>query len=157
MRRADREITGTETICTILDNCKVFRLAMCIDSVPYIVPLNYGYIVENGKYTFYFHSALQGKKIDFIRANSTVCFEMDTDHELTTAQTACGYGYNYSSIIGTGIVKILDAAEDKKNGLKILMKHQTGKEFDFTDAQMQSVAVCSVIVTELSAKRRAVQ
>jgi nitroimidazol reductase NimA-like FMN-containing flavoprotein (pyridoxamine 5'-phosphate oxidase superfamily) len=154
MRRADREITDVPAIRMILDSCKVFRLAMCADSVPYVVPLNYGYIFENGNCTIYFHCAQEGKKLDIIRRNGTVCFEMDTDHELTTAETACGYGYNFSSIIGNGIVKILDAAEDKKNGLKILMKHQTGKDFDFTDEQTAHVAVCRIDVTELTAKKR---
>ncbi|HAH61874.1 MAG TPA: hypothetical protein DCL73_07230 [Treponema sp.] len=155
MRRTDREITDGATIRAILDSCKVFRLAMSAENVPYVVPLNYGYVFENGKYTVYFHCAQEGKKLDILRANNTVCFEMDTDHELTTAESACGYGYNYSSIIGNGIVKILDDAEDKKNGLKILMKHQTGKDFDFTDEQVAHVAVCRIDAAELTGKQRA--
>jgi uncharacterized protein len=157
MRRADREITDTASICTILDSCKVFRLAMVDGSIPYIVPLNYGYIFEDGRYSLYFHCAQEGRKLDILRTDNTVCFEMDTGHELTTAQSACGYGYNYSSIIGNGTVEILTAAEDKKKGLKVLMKHQTGKEFVFTDEQVQNVAVCRITVTELTAKRRAKQ
>jgi Predicted flavin-nucleotide-binding protein len=155
MRRADREIKSPDEICAILDSCKVFRLAMTDGSVPYLVPLNYGYVCENGTYTVYFHCAEEGKKMDLLRKNGTVCFEMDTDHELTTAETACGYGYNYSSVIGTGNVKILTGTDEKKAGLTILMKHQTGRQFDFTDEQTAHVAVCKITVTELTAKRRA--
>lgn len=154
MRRTDREITDMNSIRSILDSCKVVRLAMSGDGAPYIVPLNFGYTYSENRFTLYFHCADEGKKLDMIRKNPLVCFEMDTDHELTTAESACGYGYNYSSVIGTGQVRILENGEERKAALKILMKHQTGREFDFTDGQMQNVTVCSIDVAELTAKQR---
>jgi uncharacterized protein len=154
MRRSDREITDMSSIRSIIDSCKVVRLAIVGDGAPYIVPLNFGYAYNESRFTLYFHCADKGKKLDMIRKNPLVCFEMDTDHELTTAESACGYGYNYSSVIGTGLVRILENGEERKAGLKILMKHQTGREFDFTDGQIQNVTVCSIDVAELTAKQR---
>jgi uncharacterized protein len=154
MRRTDREITDMSSIRSIIDSCKVVRLAMAGDGAPYIVPLNFGYTYSENRFTLYFHCADEGKKLDMIRKNPLVCFEMDTDHELTTAESACGYGYNYSSVIGTGLVRILEDSEEKKAGLRVLMKHQTGRDFDFADGQIQNVTVCSIDVAELTAKQR---
>lgn len=154
MRRKDREITNAKSIINIIDNCKVFRVAMSVQDIPYIVPLNFGYSYKNDMFEFYFHSAMEGKKLDVIKINPLVCFEMDCDHELTTAELACSYGYNYKSIIGNGKVQIVDNIDEKILSLKYLMKHQTGKEFEFTTEQVSNVAVCKIVVTEISAKER---
>ncbi|MDP4120714.1 MAG: pyridoxamine 5'-phosphate oxidase family protein [Bacillota bacterium] len=154
VRRKDREIIDIESICSIIDICKVFRIAISVNNVPYIVPLNFGYEFKNNHFNFYFHCANEGRKIDMIRKNDTVCFEMDCWHEMTAADTACSYGYLYKSVVGTGKVKILNDTEDKINALNILMYHQTGKDFSFTENQVSTVTVCRIDVLELSAKQR---
>jgi nitroimidazol reductase NimA-like FMN-containing flavoprotein (pyridoxamine 5'-phosphate oxidase superfamily) len=45
-------------------------LGLSMNGKPYVVPLNYSY----SKGTISFHCALEGKKLDFIRANPLVCF-----------------------------------------------------------------------------------
>ena len=45
--------------------------------VPYIVPLNYGYEYADGELTFYFHSAKEGRKLEILKKNPTVCLELD--------------------------------------------------------------------------------
>lgn len=154
MRRKDREITNIESIINIIESCKVFRVAMSVQDMPYIVPLNFGYSYKNDIFEFYFHSAMEGKKLDIIKINPLVCFEMDCNHELTRAELVCSYGYNYKSIIGNGKVQIVDNIEEKILYLKNLMKHQTGNEFEFTNQQVTNVAVCKITVTEISAKKR---
>lgn len=154
MRRKDREVTHIAEICNIIDCCKVFRVATSVNNVPYIIPLNFGYEYVNGAFIFYFHSANQGKKIDMLNQNDMVCIELDCGHELTPSETACSYGYNYKSVIATGKIEFVDDIADKSRILSILMKHQTGKEFIFTDEQTKNVTVCKIIVTELSAKQR---
>ena len=79
MRRKDREISGRENIEPILQACKTCRLAMVADGAPYVIPLNYGYTWYEDGLTIYFHSGIKGKKIDALRADPRVCFEMDTE------------------------------------------------------------------------------
>ena len=79
MRRKDREITGRENIEPILRACKTCRVAMIADGAPYVVPLNFGYTWDDDGLTLYFHSGLKGKKIDALRADPRVCFELDTE------------------------------------------------------------------------------
>lgn len=154
MRRKDREIIDIPTTLEIIRHCKVLRLAMCADQTPYIVPLNFGYAYEDGVFSFYFHCAGQGKKLDLMAKNPAVCFEMDRGHALAPADSPCGYGYNYESVIGSGTVQIVTDTKDKKRFLSAIMAHQTGETFCFNDSQASAVTVCKIQVDSLSAKAR---
>lgn len=76
MRRSDREITDLGEILSIINDCKVIHLAMVDDGVPYLLPLNFGYVCESGAFSFFCHSAREGRKLDTLRKNPTVAFEM---------------------------------------------------------------------------------
>ena len=67
MRRRDREVTDSNEIIHILDTGKVLHLGLVDQGKPYIVPMNYGYILEGNKLVFYLHGALEGRKLDIIR------------------------------------------------------------------------------------------
>ena len=100
MRRKDREITHIHTILDLVSECKVCRLAMTDGGVPYIVPLNYGYEYADGALTFYFHSAKEGRKLEILKKNPTVCLELDGRGELVEDANPCAYGYTFASVIG---------------------------------------------------------
>ena len=151
MRRANREIKDLNEIKKIVDGCKVLRIATKDKEGLYVVPLNFGYSCENGKFTFYFHSAKEGRKIDAFKADEQVAFEMDCEHKLVVAEKACGYSYKFASVIGTGTITFLEGKE-KLNALSILMKHQTGKDFTFDEKMAKGVAVCSLTAEKLTAK-----
>ena len=101
MRRKDREITGRENIEPILQACKVCRVAMTgTDGWPYVIPMNFGYTWDEDGLTLYFHGGVKGKKIDSLKADSRVCFEMDCEEGLTgEGDLACRYSYAFSSIV----------------------------------------------------------
>ena len=151
MRRVNREIKDLNEIKKIVDGCKVLRIATKDEEGLYVVPLNFGYSCENGKFTFYFHSAKEGRKIDAFKADEQVAFEMDCEHKLVVAEKACGYSYKFASVIGTGTITFLEGKE-KLNALSILMKHQTGKDFTFDEKMAKGVTVCSLIAEKLTAK-----
>ncbi|GHU94735.1 pyridoxamine 5'-phosphate oxidase [Spirochaetia bacterium] len=156
MRRSDREVTGIEEKLAIIGQCKVCRLAMCDDSQPYIVPLNFGYEYSGDALTLYFHGAHEGRKIDILKKNSKVCFEMDGEHELTAGEKDGEYGFNFASIIGFGRLEFIEDKNEKNRGLSILMKHQTGedREFFFDDNTLNATMVCKLQVEEFTGKRR---
>lgn len=156
MRRQDREVTGIENLLGIIQACTVCRLGMADDGIPYIVPLNFGYEYRDDTLTLYFHGAREGKKIDILKKNNRVCFEMDTGHRLTPGDAACDYGFNYASVIGFGTVEFIEEATEKIRGLNLLMKHQTGEDRDFTynEAQLRAVAVYKLRAETFTGKRR---
>ena len=67
---------------------------------------------------------------------------------------ACRYGTAYECVMGKGTIAFVTNPEDKIKGLKILMKTQTGREFDFTEKLASVVNVLQITVSEFSAKRR---
>ena len=152
MRRNDREITNPETIRKIIDNCAVMRLALYDGAHPYIVPVNFGYEYTDGNYSFFFHSAKEGRKIDIIRKNPQAAFEMDCAHSLITAEKAIEYSYAYQSIIGEGIIEPVTDPAEKIRLLKLFMLKQCGKEFTFTPAEADYPAIFRINATSLSAK-----
>jgi nitroimidazol reductase NimA-like FMN-containing flavoprotein (pyridoxamine 5'-phosphate oxidase superfamily) len=152
LRRKDREVTETKDLIEIIDQCKVCRIAMQDDAGLYIVPLNFGYSYTNNQLVLFFHSAKEGRKIAALKENSDICFEMDCEHKLITADEACEYSYSFKSIIGNGKTVFVDDIEEKKTALSILMKHQTNQDFSFNDKMAGSVSVFKVIVHEFTGK-----
>jgi uncharacterized protein len=118
MRQADREITASAQIESLLQSALVCRLAFHDGDYPYIVPVNYGY--ADGY--LYFHCAPEGKKLDLVRENPRVGFEIEPLHEIIPSPRPCGWETRFQSIIGTGTADILTVDDDKRRGLDILMR-----------------------------------
>ena len=156
MRRKDREIQNIEDKIKIIEKCKFCRVGLSENNYPYIIPLNYGYSYENNKLTLYFHSAREGKKIDIIKNNRHACFEIDCDTKLIEAEKACGYGYEFKSIIGFGEIIFLETDKEKNDGLNILMKHQTGKNIQYTfgEDELKKVLVFKMEINEFTGKEK---
>ena len=154
MTKRERQVTDLNQILEILDKSKVLHLGLAVGGEPYVVPMNYGYVMEDGKLTVYLHSAVRGKKLDMIRANPNVFFEMDCDRAPFEGVKPCQYGLVYSSVMARGTATIVDDVEEKKRAMTILMKTQTGKDFSFDDKLVGMVAVIRIDVTEYTAKHR---
>ena len=155
MRRKDREVTDREAIRAILDKAKVLHLAMIDNGRPYVVPLHYGYTLDDDRLTLYLHSAKEGRKLDVLRKNDRVAFVLETDVSLISGgELACKYGSAYASVMGEGTAVLLDDPVQKIEALQILMKTQTGREFAFTPAMAESVSVIRVNVDSFTAKAR---
>ena len=154
MTKRELQITDPEQIETILDTARVLHLGLAVDNEPYVVPMNYGYTMEDGKLTVYLHSALWGKKIDMILANPKVFFEMDCDLRPFEGKVPCQYGMAYSSLMGRGEARLVENMEEKKKAMSLLMKTQTEKDFSFDDKLVSIVAVIRIDVTEYTAKHR---
>lgn len=153
MRRQDRRITDPAVIRAVLDKCRTLHLGLVEDGRAYIVPLNYGWTEENGRYTLYAHSAAEGRKIDLIRGGADVGFEMETGVEYFDADTACGWGNRYESIIGEGRATLLESPEGKRQALTAIMAHYSARrDYTFEDAMVDLVQVIKIDVTALSCK-----
>jgi nitroimidazol reductase NimA-like FMN-containing flavoprotein (pyridoxamine 5'-phosphate oxidase superfamily) len=164
MRRADREVAGIDEKLEIISRYKVCRLGMIDKTVepnePYIVPLNFGYEFQGGVLVLYFHGALEGRKFSLLKSSAalSVGFEMDGEHKLIAGPQDCNYSFAYESVIGKGTVEFVEDSAGKARGLKILMRHQTGedREFTFDEGALSKTAVFRLRVQEWSAKRHEV-
>ena len=154
MTKRELQITDEAGIRHILEGSRVLYLSMCDGDEPYVVPMNYGYTMEDGKLVLYLHSAVRGKKLDILRANPKVFFAMDCDRRPFEGQVACQYGMSYSSLMGRGNARIIEDVEEKKQAMSILMQTQTEKEFSFNDRLVSIVTVIRIDVAEFTAKHR---
>ena len=156
MTKRERQITDPNQIKAILDTAQVLHLGLAVDNMPYVVPMNYGYVMNDGKLTLYLHGATRGKKLDMIRKNPNVFFEMDCDRVPFDGVMPCQYGLAYAAVMGRGKATIVENVEEKKQAMSVLMKTQTGKDFVFDDRLVSIVSVIRIDVSEYKAKIRLV-
>lgn len=154
MRKREREITEPSEILAILDECKILHLGLSDGDQPYVVPLNYGYLLEDGKLTFYLHGATEGYKYEVLQKNPKVSFAMECGVIPFEGTAACQYGMSYRSLMGKGTAKLVTDTDEKQLGLSILMKTQTGKDFSFNEKLVSIVNVIKITADSYSAKKR---
>ena len=134
---------------SIIKKALVCRIGLVDNNEPYIVPVCFGY----ERNVLYFHGALKGRKIDLIKKNNKVCFEIDTDVEIVEAGEACDWTMNYRSVIGTGRASILENDKEKSHGLNLIMKQYTEGNFRFPKSRLDSVLVIRVNIDSITAKQ----
>ena len=156
MRREDRRVTDINGIDEILLQCKTCHLAMVDNGAPYIVPLSYGYrFIDGSVLELYFHSALEGRKLDILRRNEMVCFEISYEGEPVRSEIPCNSGYYYASVIGFGKAVFIEGdVGEKCEALSIMHKQQSGKDVVFTSEQAKSVCVFKIVSKDFTGKKK---
>ncbi len=153
MRRSEREVTDEKRINEIIDKADIIRLGLNDDGEVYIVPMNFGYKYD-GKYTFYFHSAIEGRKIDIIKMNPKASFELDVDYALKVGESACAHTAYFSSVMGVGEIEFIVDSEEKKFAIDELMYHHTKtRNHKFDEKAFSHIKVFKLKVEKLSCKQ----
>lgn len=139
LRRDDREITDRAAIEAILHRAGVGRLGLAVDGQPYVVPLNYVYY--NG--ALYFHCADEGRKIEMLKANPRVCFEVDEHYGTVRSNKPVPHSSHYASVIVFGQARVLSDLHLKFEVLQALLdKYAPGRHYRsmrLPEAQMATV------------------
>ena len=153
MRRKDREITDFKKMIEIVDACDCARLGLVDEGMAYIVPMNFGYEVNDQQLCLYFHCAKEGKKIELIRRQNVVSFEMDTKHNIVLHDVACDSTCFYQSIMGKGTIQIVQDLDEKKHGLqKIMDQYSNTKQWEFNNHVLSNVCVLKLEVSSWTCK-----
>ncbi len=146
MRKKEREIYDPLATESIIERANVCRLAMCEKGVPYVVPLCFGYEVG----ALYFHSATEGRKLEILKDNPKVCFEMDVDWELVRSGNRCNM--KYRSVIGNGHATLVEEPADKRHALDLIMRHYHQEPFAYPEATLKRTAIIKVEIEEMTGK-----
>ena len=155
MTRRERQVTDRDEIREILVKSKVVHIGMVDGDEPYVVPMNYGYTMdEDGHLTLYLHGATQGRKLDILRKNPKVFFSLECDVAPFSGDVACRYGMAYRSLMGKGTAVFVEDPAEKIAAMVELMKTQTGGDFTFEEKLVKVVSVIRIEVTEYTAKKR---
>ncbi|MDR2514119.1 MAG: pyridoxamine 5'-phosphate oxidase family protein [Christensenellaceae bacterium] len=121
MRRSDREITDLARIEEIIRGCDVLRLGLNDGGYPYVVPLNFGFEMLDGLPVFYFHCALEGKKLELIKNDPRAFFELDRAHRLVLSDDAARCTMEYESVMGRGLCAFIEDEAEKLRALRLLL------------------------------------
>ena len=152
MRRRDKEIANREEIDDIIRSAFVCRIAFADSDEPYVVPVSFGY---DGK-ALYIHTAKTGRKLDFIKANNRVCFELEGNISLQTDDgDACNWTFEFESIIGYGTISELDTLDEKAHGLNQIMLHYSGREWKIDPPALSTTRVWRIDIESVTGKRSA--
>ena len=155
MRRADREVTDYQQIYTIIEQAKVVHIGMIDNNRPYVVPMQYGFVFADGTLTLYVHCAKEGRKLDIIKKNPHVFIELETNVAIVSGgDIPCKYGSEYASVMGDGTAVIVEDVAEKIFGLRLMMKTQSGRDFEITEQMTKSVTVLRIDVPHVTAKSR---
>lgn len=117
------------------------------DGYPYAVPLSYAVVDDK----IYFHSAVEGHKIDALRACDKVCFTVVDADEVVAEQ----FTTYYRSVIVFGRARILTDPADLRSALEALADkyspHAHGREKEIEGA-LSRVAVIELTPDAITGK-----
>jgi hypothetical protein len=150
MRRHEREISDPAEIMAIMKAADVCRIAFRGDDYPYLAPVCFGF---NEK-SIYFHSSLKGKKIDLIKADNRVCFEVESEVSIVPGDPACKWTVEYRSVIGYGRAYFVEGRKEKIRALNIIMERYSGKtDHVYNDSVVDITGVIRVDIDSMTGKR----
>jgi len=149
MRRKDRQIADLGKIEEIIAQARVCRLAMHDLPAPYVVPMSFGYKDK----ILYFHAAKDGHKIDLLRQNPQVGFEISLDlGDIDGGDQGCDWSVSYKSVVGYGKVSLVGTVAEKCEAFDIIMAQYAEGEFTYTEAMIQRTLVFKLEIESMTGK-----
>jgi len=150
MRKANQGIRDQEVIEGILSGAVICRIAMLDNGLPYLLPFNYGY----SEGCIYIHSAPEGKKIDLLKKNNLVCFEVEGTTRIIKEEKACRWSTLYRSVVGYGTVEIISDPEGKQKGLEIIMAQHGAPELtEFESREVDRMVILKLTIASITGKQ----
>lgn len=149
MRKEKNEIKDRAAIEAVIQEADICRLGFSVGDRPYIAPLNFGFDGQS----LYFHTGREGKKIDMLRQNNRVCFELDLDCQVVRAERPCKWTMAYRSVVGYGVASLLTAPEEKRRALDIIMAHYSGPMGGYPEDLVERVAIIRVDIESMTGRR----
>lgn len=139
MRRKDRE-RGQEFAYDVIDRCEYGVMALAGEE-PYCVPLSFVRVGD----VLYFHCALQGRKLELLRADGRVCVSFVTDTQPLYIAHELNYTTFYRSAVVTGrAFEVTDPGEKTAALRALCQKLLPGDMADFEKAAARSLSVTGV-------------
>ena len=155
MRRAEEEVADLAEVLAILGRCEVLHVGLCVDGVPYIVPLHFAFEQAGAAVSIFLHCAPEGRKMDMIRRNDQVCFEAECSVKTLEAEQACNWSAEFESVIGEGRICVLEDEAQKAKALDALMeRHGFPGQPQYGEASLAAVTVLQIDVTSITGKRK---
>jgi hypothetical protein len=142
---------NTKEAIKLLKKSHVGRIGLSYGDNPYIVPLNFIYY----DFKIYFHCTIDGKKLEYIKRNPKICFEVDNFIGIKKGDTPCLYSSYYRSVIVFGEATVVKTTEKKRQVLKKLIAKYAKQEVTvFDDEKLKNVEVVELIIKNITGKEK---
>ncbi len=114
--------------------------------------MNFGYKDD----CLYFHCAKTGKKIDILKKNNDVCFEVYIKYDIKNTGVPCNWSTKYTSVIGFGKGFFIEDLKEKQEALHIIVDHYApGTFYEFPEKSLHDVGIILIRITHMTGKRSA--
>lgn len=149
MRKQSREMPA-EWALEVLDKAPFITLSMTdSDGSPYAVPLS---MARTDERTFYFHGALEGRKMEVLDRNPKVCLSAVTRCRPVVGPKDNSFTLEFKSAIAFGTAEMVTDREEKILGLKAVCRRFLPQHMDAFEAaverSIERTAVVKVTLTE---------
>lgn len=149
MRKKSREMNAAWAL-DVMDKAPYITVSMTgNDGMPYSVPLS---LARTDDDTFYFHCALEGKKLDILRKNPAVCLTAVSKCKPTVGPKDGSFTLEYQSAIAFGKAEIVADDTEKQDALRAICQRFLPNHMDAFDAaierSMARTAVVRISLTE---------
>jgi len=125
-------------------------LGLSTNGTPYVVPLNYSY--SDGRILF--HCALEGKKIDAIRANPRVCFTVGRQTgEVRDHAGGSLCHVDNDSVICCGTARIIEDLGERAAALNAFNRRFRPDEPDVPMERVEKCWAVEITISEMTGRR----
>jgi len=147
----DDFIESREEMEAFLKESTLGFLGMSMAGEPYVVPLNYAYI--DGKILC--HCALDGKKLDYLLANPSVCFSVarQPSAEIRRHATGDACHADCESVICYGTARIIEDQEERQAVLNAFNRYYRPDAEDITLEEVAGCGAVEIAVSEMTGRR----
>lgn len=115
-----------------------------LDGTPYIVPVHF--VLHQDR--IYIHGLSKGQKIENIKSNNNVCFEVDCMRGLIMHEKPCHVNTSYQSVIINGIARLVTCDDTKKMILNLIIDKYT-PSLSRKELPLQTVMKTAIIEIEI--------
>ena len=143
MRRTEREVLDPQFMHQVLQDAQELYIAMNSGVAPYVIPVNY--VFHNG--CIFFHCALEGRKLDLLKADSRVGFSTAVDIQVEKTTT------RYRSVCGCGTAELVNDPDQKNEVLKAFAaRYKAPCIFPISEEKFAHTGVICIHIEQLTGK-----
>lgn len=133
----------------IMDKAPYITVAMTgEDGAPYAVPLSLARVDER---TFYFHGAMEGKKLDILRQNPKVWLTAVTTCKPTVGPQDGSFTLEFKSAMAQGLAELVEDEAEKAEAMRAICQRFLPHHMEaFDDALARSLGHTAVVRIRLT-------
>lgn len=144
-------IREREEINAIIRQCKTCYLAMSLNDIPYLLPMNYALDGDH----IILHCEPKGRMWEMLHANPNVCVNWTLGEDIVwqDEHIGCSYRVQSASVLAEGVAEFVTNYDEKYHALTLLMQNYSDRSFKFNAPAVRNVGLFRVKINQISGKR----